>query len=265
MGFGDNRVSITVDEQGFRRQVNDLARQVGLTGRTVMLDQMRLWVSDLIRKTPPKTLAQGRKRVAKDINKVFVAVDPHDMHELRRGDILFMVHRYKNGGYAVEKDQYRPSASKGTLRRHHSNLRRKDGRVTEARGGSEAGRNTLDIGRWKFIDKMHIPKRLLKSYIRDTQKHVGTLKAGWMPAALAFNAKVPNFVKKNARRAGRFTDAMGKDGEGFLLAVNSVPYAPAKIGKLPAVTAQTRNRDLDRQLKKEFARVIKTENAKKAR
>ena len=281
------KTGITVDTKGFAKQVDRLAREIGLTAKIVMRDQMRLWLNDLMKRFPPtgakgltatgkgsiSASKQGKDRVAKDVRKVIVGVDDADMKEMRQGERIFLVHKTKGvefGGtgaiYGVDRDLYDRSASMSRIRAHHERFRRKsDGRVTEARAGSEKGRNTLNIGRWKFVDKLHVKKSAQRRYIRERQKQVGKLKAGWLPAAQVFGARPPAFVRKQATRLGSSSGlgTMNDSGDGFFEAQNNVPYA-GRFGRIMRFSAKVRQRDLDAQLRKKFTRKINLENQRAA-
>ena len=272
---------ITVDTKAFSKQVDRLAKTVGLTGKQVMHDQFRLWITDLMRRFPPTgqksdnatgkgsiaASKQGRDRVAKDIGKIIVGVD---LSELRSqmdigGQQFFAFKRHSGAVYGVDRDLYDPSASMGKLRAHHDRYRRRDGRVTEARGGSEHGRNSLDIGRWKFVDKLHVRKSTQRRFIREKQESVGKLKAGWMPAAVAFNAIPPAFVRNQMTRLGSTsgTRTMKDNGDGYFEARNNVPYA-GRFERIVKFTGHVRQLDLDRQLEKGITRKINLENQREA-
>jgi len=217
-------------------------RDMGVSMRFMGLDGMRVILNTIMKGTPPKTLSQGRKRVAKDIGKVIVAMDERFQaqwalaieHGVVSSDVPAQVFKTKRGAvYGVDKNLYRPNASISEMDRHHQKYRRKDGRVTEARGGSESGRNTLNIGRWKFVNKMHVKKSAFRKYVRSVQKRVGKGKSGWAPALLYFGkqtggrAVVPKYVRRHGMQNGRFRDTITKDGNGFASATNLVHYATA--------------------------------------
>lgn len=256
--------AIEVDVAGWDRQVKDLARRYGVMAKDVVWAVHGWWTKDLIKHTPPKTYAQGRKRVAKDINKIFVPFkSSYEWWELdpSKGgsiDVQAIAFKSKTGAvYGVEKALFRPNASETELHAHHKRYRRRDGRVTEAGGRSEIGRNTKNIGRWKFVDSMHVPERVLKRYIRSMQKRVGTLKAGWMPAARKFGVSVAKWIQRAERVSGRGVDAMDDNGNGFLESANQVPWASQKLKGVVRFTAQRRQRDFDKHLEKRMKKLAK--------
>jgi hypothetical protein len=233
------------------RNLRDMGVTMGFLGR----DTMRVMLNTIIKFTPPKTMGQGRKRVAKDIAKVIVPMDQRFKDQWAIGieagvvgaDAIAQAFKTKSGAvYGVDKNLYRPSATEQDMASHHQRYRRKDGRVTEARAGSESGRNTLNIGRWKFVNKMHVGRAAFRRYVKSVQKKVGKGKSGWATGLTYFAAKtggaarIPGYVKKHGLSNGRFRDALTKDGGGFASATNLLPYATAiSRGTIAAARART--------------------------
>lgn len=70
--------------------------------------------------------------------------------------------------------------------------------------------------------KMIVGEANLDRYIRDVQKHVGRLKAGWLPAAERLKVSgIPKFVSRHSPGDGAFIDALDRSmGVGFIEAIN---------------------------------------------
>jgi hypothetical protein len=214
----------------------------------LFVDQMSLTLDWLIGHTPPTGMAaiggdvgglgdrrRGEQAVERDVMKVFEPlkeetqwweVDTSKTYDVERIQQAYLIKRASGAFYATDRDLFRPDATEGEIYQHHQKFRSKvTGRVTTA------GRRDEIIGRWRFVDIMHVKADRLKSYIKKAQKSVGRLRAGWVPASLAFAArakrvaKIPDWVMSQANKAGTFTDAMDKDGNGYLESANSTPYA----------------------------------------
>ena len=257
---------IIIDVNRFKKQVDRFATKYGVDARQVMLDQMRLWTIDLIKSFPPKNSSQGKRAVKSDIQRIFIPVDSGSFAAVKEwalivgGQELGRAFKSKTGSvYGVEKRFFDFSGDK--IPAHHRRFRTKDGRVTRA------GTFTRDIGRWKFVDKVVTKQSILNRYIKEKQKNVGILKAGWVPALTYFAAvsggvfKAPVFVKKIAKskQSGGFVDRFGKDGTGFLEAINSVPWSKRHKSILN-FTLNKRKRDVSRQLKNRLEKLIAQEN-----
>jgi len=250
---------IHVDIAGFRKSVRRLARQYGIDARFVMYDQMRLWAQNMIKHAPPKSIAQYKKTVSKDIRKLFV--DTNDKKTWKQNGVRLFKTK-NNAVYGVEKILYNPSASIEEMKSHHNKYRTKSGRVTSAGGrrdtwfGGTGG--TKNIGRWKFVDDMHVRRTALNRYVRHKQGNVGQIKAGYIPAAVHFGRKarkfpeIPSAVRKVKRRSGSHADAMRKDGSGYLEMTNKVPYAAnnSALRNALKIEGQKRERDLAKFMEK---------------
>lgn len=247
---------ITVDVAGFRQQVNSFAVRYGLDARLVMLDQMRLWVGDLAKRTPPKTLAQGRAAVARDIGKVFEPL------EVARATQAWAAALAKEGHTVYRK------TARGLMKIDKQQLREATGQAMSAAHAAARDRNTGRVRVNRKTDqawggKTLVPRADGLRYIRSVQRHVGKLKAGWLPAAQRFGAKVPSFVRSQPVRMGGATDLMDRDGSGYLEAVNSVPWS-RKLDGILNFTARVRQLDLTKHLAKRIERLARDFSTRKA-
>lgn len=261
-----SEAGISLDRARWKRELDEFERRTGLDRAWVLRNSFRMLVNDLVRFTYPKNLKQGKNRVSKDLRKIFVPIT--DQMKLLEGEVIgdqAVAFKTKTGAvYGVDRDLFRPGASTEMMRPHHQRYRRKDGRVTSARGGSEQGRNTLNIGRWKFVDKMHVPERTFRKYEREVWGHIGRLKAGWLAAVVKFGGKAGEFVRRHSLREGSATDALDQRGNGYLEAVNRVPYARDKISGVLRFAEQRARRNLQYRLEKTLERAEKEYNRKKA-
>jgi hypothetical protein len=69
-----------------------------------------------------------------------------------------------------------------------------------------------------------LSKGALTSYISEIQKRVGTMKAGWRPAARALQLNVPKFVADVQRASGDIKIELEGDNPSITL-INSTPNA----------------------------------------
>lgn len=244
--------AITTDLKGFESQVKRFADQYGLDARDVMLDQHRLWNNDFIRLTPPKTLAQGRKAVGRDINKLFI---PLSSREVLRFFAEEFGTKTSRGGVSAKNTKaaarrnlpgviFNWDGNPSRIKAWHQKHRRKgSGRV------AFRSRPVRTIRDWTFASGMYVPQAKLNKYIRERQRNVGILKAGWIPAANLFGAKIPAFVRRQGKIAGSAQDAMGRDGSGFFLSVNRVPWN-RKLESIVKLAGRRRERDIEMNLSK---------------
>jgi hypothetical protein len=253
------KTDLFFDAKGFKSQLLRLAKAYGKTADDMMRNHvMRFWVQDLIKFYPPPTMGKGKGRVKRDIRKLFVPMNAAEIQQTRLmgGGFLDGYYKFqrKDGStWLVDRDFYRLYLSEAQFRQHHEKFRLPlTGRVSTARGGSEVGRNTKDIGRWKTVDKMHTRIQDINRYIRLKQKSVGRLKRGWWKAAKRFHSKVPVWVTKNGNdREGMAGGFIDNKGNGSLWAVNLVPYAGAtRFLPILATSSSKRERDMKKNLEK---------------
>ena len=203
----------------------------------------------------------GMRRVEKDIKKVIFPFDGpifdptfqfFDGEHVDGAPASLHVFKTKRGAvYGVDKDLVMLSASNSQMAKYHDKARSKrTGRVTWGRNQSESGGKALDIGRWKFVDRLHVAERVQARYIKFRQKAVGSAKRGWMNAARRWNVKVPAWVTKAKSGEGLF-DLQGGSIDtlneatmtGNLSAWNNVDHVRDTHGMMNA-TLRTRYRDL---------------------
>jgi len=220
-------------------RLRQYASGVGLTVQTVMRDEARLAGQNAVKFTYPRKKSDGTKRVEKDIRKIFTPMSPAEIQSewdipgVLGGSKAF---KTKSGAvYGVDADHYKPNASMDHLAKEHEKHRQPaSGRVTTARGGSETGRNSLNIGRWKFVTKTHAKPGRIKQFVKRQQKKVGQQKAGWMPALEYFARmsksaiRAPAWVKGQEKRSGHYVDTTTRGGNGSVELVNTVSYWPDK-------------------------------------
>jgi len=241
------------------REWNGYARDINArTGRAmseVCADLMALILRDAMRRTPPfgfgsSAYQVGRKAVADDVSRVFVGMNAGEMVDWEiingpgAGNVGVRI--VDPGGpfgrdvvYGVEQHLYRPHADNGTMEAHHNRYRDARGRV------SKAGAWTYNVGRWKFVNRMHVPMSALMRYMGYKASHVGRAKAGWWGAFLHFSkrsgkvfAQPGAFVTKHGSQWSAATDTTPAGSDfGTMVAENLVGYAgQTSIGReLPRI------------------------------
>jgi hypothetical protein len=227
----DNKEAVTL-----AMRLEKIAKQTGITVRDVYADQMRLLMQDLMSaKVPlPKSAPQGRKAIDRDLNKLFVKID-------QRPVLQFFEDDFSTGElpssviFNLEGNERR---MEGFWRRHRIKAGRYGGRVRYR------GRIVATVGEWKFFNKMYVPRISFNRFRRRLHADVAKLKAGWVIAGqkladmVGRGIRIPSWVMKRAEKdvqlnLGRLIVAMrkdgsGYDGNGYIAATNSVPYAVAK-------------------------------------
>jgi len=231
-------IAVDFNEGKLSHQIEKLARDAGISQRFICYDQMSLWLNDLIKSTPPSTYKQGRLSLLGDINKLFVSVGDPDFAELME-DLEADGQLPPGVAVNLEGDQ---------IQRIHEGARNNRGRVR--REGRKTG---------TFWEKTYVKRANVRKYKRRRLKAVGTLKAGWIPAAKYYGrlarrtAKIPKWIDKGQDQRGSTFGRMNIWGDGDIGSANSTRYAADAIR--PHLIAWTRRKRQDDIVKRSRLRV----------
>ena len=243
---------IQIDVKGFKKQALVFANKYNREFVAIMRDQHRLWTNDLIKKTPPKTLSEGRKAVKRDLNKIFVSIDDRNVLAFFKDDI-------QSSGKIPRSVIYNLNGSPTRMKWQHERYRtgpRKNVRFKSS--------TVMRFGDMDLVNEMYVPRAAFNKFLNEKYSHVGQLKAGWVPAAVHFGGKFPAFAGKQTKKLGGFSDSLKNNGRGALVSINKVPWAPSRLLQLLRATAKTRERDLHKQAHKRLKVLADAENRKAA-
>lgn len=258
----DLTMNIPAQQAGrVRERLEEVAYDVGVTARHIYLDQLRLMVQDFMSSGMPlpAKAPEGREAINRDLNKLFVGID-------QQAVLNFFEEDFGSGelpSSVVFNFDGNEARMRGFWERHRRKTGRKQGRVRYM------GKIVATVGEWKFVNKMYVPMRALRRFRKSLYEDVATLKAGWviagqqLAAAVSGNIRIPAWVMKQARKMGRVSIAtMKKNGDGYISATNSVPYADAKYNKtgLMLPFLRKRQKDIFGHLDKRIPRLIKQFN-----
>jgi len=254
--------TITIDPKNtFRKHVDRLAREYGLTAKQLMQDQMRLLSTGLIKDSPPKSKTQAAKAIRADLDRIFVGMTAMERKTARAmGGAMAGKYRVENkngAAWLVEEALFSRTASQHDLRSWHQQKRSGNtGRV------SRSGMGGRSIGRWRSIPKMHVQKTALNTYTKHVIARAGRLKKGWLPAVHHWRGKAPQWVlKSRAPAEGRWVDRMMDSGSGYLEAINYVPYGSKHLASIVAINEGKRRMDISGKLELRIKKVAAKFNA----
>jgi hypothetical protein len=223
--------------------------------------------------TFPRSPKDGKARVAKDIQKIIKPIngqwfEAKDVLNLP-DDIPARMIKTKSGAvYLVDIDLMRPNASIGDIESYHNSKRGARGRVTTAGGGSDVGRNTLDVGRWKIVSHMHVNPKTLRQYIKMKQARVGKAKSGWAPGAEYFarltggRSGVPAFASSAKHGvSGTWVDTFSTTGNGYGVIANTVPYVSHPGSGAVQIAMKVTRTYLEKVTKKQVEKIAQRFNS----
>lgn len=170
--------------------------ELGIDAREVVRDQVSLFLRQAIQITPPKTLAQGRKAAAKDINR---AVSPLTEDDFKSESIKRLIRNRDKVGLEVVLPKIRKGWSLVAFSPDlHTGARNKGGHV-----GRTFKRATLDYAQWK-------------KYVALVQKRVGRMKAAWLPALRAVGGTYnKSWVVRHQSPSGFYDNNLAKNNPSF--------------------------------------------------
>lgn len=183
-----------VDTALFDRATLRYAQDLGLSFPKAVRQSARLLNAELLRFTPPKTQAQGRKAVARDIGRAMWLLDPKKIHN------SILAAAVRDGEHEVVEafiNALRRRGKAGALGTHqlkhfspslHQSARNNRGRVTSR----------------KRIMVIEGPE--YKRYVKEVQSHVGALKFGWAISGRQLGVSIPAWVLGHSERQGSFQE-----------------------------------------------------------
>lgn len=175
------RVQMSVAK--YRNDLNRFVTELNADAQLLLKEEMRLLLRDIVRFTPPKSLAQGRKAIEGDLRRNAKPLDPQkiDMPRLaavvKKRDIPAILAITKNmrGGAWGGRTML---AGVDQIRAAHLRNRTAYGRVRGDR------RNMAFLSDWR-------------KYTKEVQDRVGWTKAGWWRAAYGVGLPLPSWVNKH--------------------------------------------------------------------
>lgn len=206
---------ITIDDAVWRQKLAKYVANIG-GGMIEALNEEWPQLMDLVvRLTPPNSLSQGRKAVARDIYRTMRPFDPRGKTE----GIREIVAKKDTAAYNLVAARITSGPMAGTTAVHFSPEYHKQARNRYGRVGRDMKRVVLGSD---------VP--ILKRYVRQVQDRVGFAKAGWLAALRLVGGKVaPAWVERHgAAGAGAVVDDRNNPDNPSITAINRTPWAVRK-------------------------------------
>lgn len=198
------------------RQIDRYIRELGMDGPTVVKTQTRLLLKQIMDDaTPPDDLAQGRDRIAGDLRKVFVAIDPSKWRVIEddAGKLRIVPVRFRTTASGKQRRvksaiELRYLSYDGMKNFHYARMNSR-GRVPGRVPASIVGRRNGDVAKLGLVKMSDFRK-----YRASVQKRVGKAKAGWRPGAAAVGGSAgPSWVARQSNPEGSVNDVALSPGE----------------------------------------------------
>lgn len=217
-------VSVQVNADVFNDAVRRYVKELGVQLPKAMRTQARLLFARIIQRTYPKTRAQGRKAVARDIGRAVRLLSPSDFESpsiqrlIRKRDYAGLQAVFERSGTHLRVVPFHPAL--------HQDARDRRGRVRK-----ETGIVSLD-------------REEVRAYIRRQQDHVGRAKGGWADAIQAAGGNPAQWIARWAT-VGRVEDRLTDPVVSFIRAVNLSEWAQSgDEDRIVADALRSRSRDM---------------------
>lgn len=194
MPIAFNMQAVREEDFGFALGNVRRAVQMGLVDPELgtLGKQGQLLAEHCMRLTPPKSAAQGRKRVQRDLEKIFHPVDPAglDSPSLRK-----LVYRGDAPGWEAFARNVRKGPLAGTVA------------VTPDAALHQANRDSRGRARRTNMVTLWPQRGALKALINAAKERVGWGKGGWLRGYLALGGRrAPDWVLRHGAVRGVFVD-----------------------------------------------------------
>lgn len=242
---GLEQLSIDLNMVELERAIRRYEDELGIELPKVVRQTFRLILRDVMSITAPESQGQGRKAVARDVNRAIYLLDSRKVHravlksaiEDREYDVIrIILKRMKKGSWSRITAVERFDESK------HKSVRDQRGRVQRSKGVATPDRTE------------HV------RYVRKLQGHVGYLRAGWAPGARIAGQSVPSWVARHAP-PGTAKDDTNVPNKPTMTAVHdsrgSANLPRALIAKTIERRAKTMHRDVEQVAKGRASRYFK--------
>lgn len=180
-------ISVKFDTVKYRNDLNQFVTKLNADSALLLKEEMRLLLRDIQRLTPPKTLAQGRKAVQRDLRRVAAPLDPEKikMPALKEAvtkrdiDAIRAIAKNIKGQFFSNRKLL---TSDSEMKTAHLSARTSRGRVRR------------DAGNMAIL-------RIWNKYANEIMGRVGYTRAGWFAAAEGAGLKLPSWVSKHSAYA----------------------------------------------------------------
>ena len=205
-------LTVDVDYEDYAAALAEFIRERGTTLPKALRFEGRQLALRLVRFTPPKTLSQGRKAVARDIQRAVRPLRPADFSSQR---IRKLIRKRNYAGleavfarFPQGSELHGVSVVEPKFPEMHQQARASRGRVLKFQG-----RVTPDA------DKV-------RDYIKTVQDRVGRGRSGWAVSLLSLGGKPSAWIVRHAKR-GTGTIEGRVDAQGYMRMENRSEWAEA--------------------------------------
>jgi len=174
-----------IEYRNYAEALAQLIRQQGTLLPKALRSEGRQLAARVTRFTPPGTLSQGRKAVARDIQRALRPLKAADFDSPR---IRRLIRRRDYGALEAVFGNF-PDTSE------LHGVKVVEARLPEMHQAARVSRGRV----LKFQGKVTPDADVVRDYIKATQEHVGRGRSGWAVALIALGGKAPAWVVRHAK------------------------------------------------------------------
>jgi len=197
-------LSVKVDTRDLEDKLYLLAREARLAPGRIIQEETKGITQQIIRITPPRNLAQGRKAVERDIGRVVTGLP-----NLTGGPAFDAVNRA-----AVAKNEALVNRLLGRWKSKPTFTS-----VPAAIKGEHLRKRTR-YGRVRARAQLMTYARDAKRYLREVQSRVGWAKGAWVSALIAAGGRAPSWIMRHAAKSGSVVANFGENPRVLAIAHN---------------------------------------------
>lgn len=220
--------TVTISDVRGQQMLNDLHDALVGSGRmgdaaTVLEDEFRLAMKQIINLTPPPGLgqaarSQGEKAVTRDLSKLFTPVDEEMLNIIGSQFGVDGIDRWitdtDGGKQHLIWDKLDPTGT-GIETFHHANQNRRGRTINAKRKGR---------GQPFWYAAYVVSKTDFLPYLQKLISHVGRRKAGWAAAYESVGGKVQRWISRHLPTpGGRVVNMLSNKGKPSITAFNMAP------------------------------------------
>lgn len=212
-------LTLDLDMNLLSGQMERFVEELGMDGPTVVRTQGRLLIETLIRITPPHTLSQGRKAVARDVrNALGLFNDAKYGAQTRVAKV-----RAKSGGYSVHS--LSPMAAL-TIAMRKGDIPAANAILRNLRGGPLKNFQAATFSKGLHTGVRNARGRVTRSQrifaatpaaararLRKVQALVGQAKGAFLPALHAVGGSAPGWIERQGGKFGAVEDVQLDPGQ----------------------------------------------------
>lgn len=189
-------ISIQVDTGELEDALYLLAREARVAPGVVIKEETKALAQQIIKITPPRNLAQGRKVVFGDLNRIVYAPEA-DMIKWAPLKAAFSA-----------KDAAKATALMANKRAPSYTFVNSQAEIKAAHERQRTGRGRVTRGTKPAIAAF---ASVAKKYLRDVQSRVGWAKGSWVRSLLAAGGTAPGWIGRHAAKAGTVVANFGEN------------------------------------------------------